>query len=411
MNQFNLRSLPDGWRWVRLDDVIGEAQPGFASGQRDPNGVIQLRMNNVDTRGNISLAEHIRVPADEDTVARYQLVRGDVMFNNTNSTELVGKTALFPGFDEPVVYSNHFTRLRVVPEFLEPNYLAMWLVSQWQQKVFENLCNRWIGQSAVKNEKLLALEIPLPSLAEQRRIAAILAEQMAAVDKARAAVEQQVSAAKQLPAAYLREVFESDEAKGWGRKKLGELCEFKNGINFDATQKGIGVLTVDVLNMYSDSITLKMDNLYRVDAKLDDQYYLRENDMLFVRSSVKKEGIGWSALFPGYSERVTFCGFLIRARLTKDILPSFILYYLRQPMIRDWFASSAGQMAITNISQEKLKSIEIPVPSIETQQRIVTHLERQTNETGQLQNSVQTQLDSINQLPAALLRRAFNGEL
>ena len=58
MNQFNLRSLPDGWRWVRLDDVIGEAQPGFASGQRDPNGVIQLRMNNVDTRGNISLAEH-----------------------------------------------------------------------------------------------------------------------------------------------------------------------------------------------------------------------------------------------------------------------------------------------------------------------------------------------------------------
>jgi type I restriction enzyme S subunit len=255
------------------------------------------------------------------------------------------------------------------------------------------------------------IHIPLPPLPEQQRITAILGEQMAAVDKARAAVEQQLNAAKQLPAAYLREVFESDEAKGWGRKKLGELCEFKNGINFDATQKGIGVLTVDVLNMYSDSITLKMDNLYRVDAKLDDQYYLRENDMLFVRSSVKKEGIGWSALFPGYSERVTFCGFLIRARLTKDILPSFILYYLRQPMIRDWFASSAGQMAITNISQEKLKSIEIPVPSIETQQRIVTHLERQTNETGQLQNSVQTQLDSINQLPAALLRRAFNGEL
>jgi type I restriction enzyme S subunit len=124
-------------------------------------------MNNVDTRGNLVWNEFIRVPADEATVSRYQLASGDILFNNTNSVELVGKTALFAGHPEPIVYSNHFTRVRVLPTTADPGYIAAWLLSQWQARTFENICNRWIGQSAVKNDKLLTLEIPLAPLAEQ----------------------------------------------------------------------------------------------------------------------------------------------------------------------------------------------------------------------------------------------------
>jgi len=154
-------TLPNNWRWAKLGDVISEAQPGFACGERDPRGVIQLRMNNVNTRGNLVWDDFIRVPADSPTITKYQLISGDVVFNNTNSTELVGKSALFLSHSEPIVYSNHFTRLRVKPEKLAPVYLVSWLIYQWQSRVFENLCNRWIGQSAVKNEKPLSLEIPL----------------------------------------------------------------------------------------------------------------------------------------------------------------------------------------------------------------------------------------------------------
>lgn len=204
------RPLPKGWRWARLGDVIAEAQPGFASGERDPEGVIQLRMNNVDTRGHVLWDEFIRVPADQKAIAKYELKSGDVVFNNTNSVELVGKNALFRGHSEPVVFSNHFTRLRVVPDQLEPGYLAMWLLAQWQVRIFENLCNRWIGQSAVKNEKLLALEIPLSPLPEQQRIAAVLNEQMAAVEKARAAAEAQLAAIEQLSEALLRRAFQGE---------------------------------------------------------------------------------------------------------------------------------------------------------------------------------------------------------
>jgi type I restriction enzyme S subunit len=204
------RPLPAGWRWVRLGELISEALPGFASGARDPHGVIQLRMNNVDTNGNLVWDEFLRVPADEETITKYRLTAGDVMFNNTNSTALVGKSALFGGYSEPVVYSNHFTRLRTKSECLTPDYLAAWLVWQWHSHVFAELCNQWIGQSAVKSDKLLVLEIPLPPLPVQRRIAAILNEQMAAVERARAACEAQLAAINRLPAALLRQAFRGE---------------------------------------------------------------------------------------------------------------------------------------------------------------------------------------------------------
>ena len=202
--------LPVGWHWARLGDAIVEALPGFASGERDPQGTIQLRMNNVDTRGGLVWDEFIRVPANTAAIQKYQLEPGDVMFNNTNSTALVGKSALFEGYGEPIVYSNHFTRLRANTAMLEPGFLAAWLVSQWQLRTFEELCNRWIGQSAVKNDKLLSLVLPLPPLSEQKRIVLVLREQTAAVQKARAAAEAQLAAINQLPAALLRRAFDGE---------------------------------------------------------------------------------------------------------------------------------------------------------------------------------------------------------
>lgn len=101
--------LPPGWRQARLGELIREAQLGFASGKRDPGGVVQLRMNNVTNRGRLDWSSTIRVPADSEIIAIYRLEPGDVLFNNTNSTDLVGKTALFEGHTEPVVFSNHFS--------------------------------------------------------------------------------------------------------------------------------------------------------------------------------------------------------------------------------------------------------------------------------------------------------------
>ena len=114
-----------------------------------------------------------------------------------------------------------------------------------------------------------------------------------------------------------------------------------------------------------------MDRLYRVSKAIGDDSLLRPNDILFVRSSLKQEGVGWAALFSGYEEPVTFCGFLIRARFTTDhISPEFLLSYLRLPPTRSLLIAQSGKVAITNISQKGLASLSIPVPGLSEQHEI-----------------------------------------
>lgn len=206
----NRSQLAPGWTWTRLSEVIVEAQGGFASGQRDPKGAIQLRMNNVTSRGQFDWSSVIRVPADSDIITTYRLHVGDVLFNNTNSTDLVGKTALFEGYEEAVLFSNHFTRLRTAPDSLDPFFLLLWLHGQWLSRVFAIICNRWIGQSAVQRDKLLALEMPLPPLREQQRIVGILRGEIDTVERARTAALAQLDVIDALPQVLLRRAFAGD---------------------------------------------------------------------------------------------------------------------------------------------------------------------------------------------------------
>ena len=81
-------------------------------------------MNNVGTDGSLDLVDVIRIPVSSNQISRYCLQADDVLFNNTNSTELVGKSTLLPGHDEPVLFSNHFTRLRTNRKRLHPSYLG-----------------------------------------------------------------------------------------------------------------------------------------------------------------------------------------------------------------------------------------------------------------------------------------------
>ena len=200
-------ALPASWKWAKLGDVLASIQPGFACGKRDEKGVAQLRMNNITTDGRFNWDKIIRIPPNYTNMFKYWLEPGDVLFNNTNSVELVGKSAIFLGFHEKVVYSNHFNRLRPDTNVLDTSYLANWLLYNWTHGLFARMCNRWVGQAAVPRSKLLALKIPLPPLSEQKRIAALLNEQMAYVETVRMSAREQLDAINALPNALLRRAF------------------------------------------------------------------------------------------------------------------------------------------------------------------------------------------------------------
>lgn len=163
------RDLPDGWTVTCLGDgLLVDVQPGFACGKhnRAGKGIGHLRPMNVSVDGNIDLSNLKFVPASE---AERFVRAGDVIFNNTNSDELVGKTACYT-LGDALAFSNHMTRLRCDTAVLEPRFCAMQLHQRWREGYFEALCNHHVSQASVGRKALLETEFLLPPLPEQKRI-------------------------------------------------------------------------------------------------------------------------------------------------------------------------------------------------------------------------------------------------
>lgn len=394
--------VPSGWELHNLGNLIAVAQSGFACGSRDENGVIQLRMNNVDTRGKILLNEFLRVPASDDMIARYKLLPNDVLFNNTNSTELVGKSALFTGHSEPVVFSNHFTRLRPNDNLLIPEFLAAWLNMTWLQGTFAQICNRWIGQSAVKNDKLLGLEMFIPPLAEQKRIVAKLNAQMAAIEKAHQAAEAQLEAANTLNSAYLRNIFNESNTEKWSTHKLGNVCGFIGGMQPPkSTFKHEQTLGYIRLVQIQDFRTEEFPVYIPVK---EGKRQFSEDDVM-----IGRYGPPLFQILRGRSGAYNVA--LIRTAPNPNILTKRFLYYVLQEeqiqkAVIDQSQRSAGQ---TGVHKGFLERYEVKLPSIEEQYKISNFLDEKFKTTITLKKHIQSQLAEIKNLPNSVLRDAFSG--
>ena len=186
--------LPEGWESVELMDLLEDIQTGFASGKHNSTGtgVTHVRPMNISRKG---LLDFTSVKSVEDTSDR-RLGRGDVLFNNTNSPALVGKTALIDT-DEELAFSNHMTRLRVDGNAILSGFLATQLHGMWMNGYFESICSNHVNQASVSRKRLQAVEVFVPPLLEQGRIVEILEDQLSRLDASlatAAAVEERSAA-------------------------------------------------------------------------------------------------------------------------------------------------------------------------------------------------------------------------
>lgn len=152
---------PKAWPVDKLGKYIAEWQAGFASGKKDvEDGIRQLRMNNITTSGWINL-DLVRTVPRHKKHDFYLARNGDVIFNNTNSPELVGKTILFPEEGE-FYFSNHLSRIRTTDRVTN-EWLAGLLHVLWAKSVFKETCRQWVNQASVSKESVLNLDVPIPS--------------------------------------------------------------------------------------------------------------------------------------------------------------------------------------------------------------------------------------------------------
>ena len=160
--------------------------------------------------------------------------------------------------------------------------------------------------------------------------------------------------------------------------KMSDVCaDFKNGVNFSSGQVGQGTRFVNIKDVYSEKY-VNNKNLGRVQLSEKEikNNQLKNNDIVFVRSSVKYEGVAFPSLIKTDNEPIVFCGCLIKCSpLSNLISPDYLLYLLKTSMYRNLLIGLSVKTLITNISQDKIKDLKIPLPPLKIQKEIAENVE------------------------------------
>jgi type I restriction enzyme S subunit len=267
--------------------------------------------------------------------------------------------------------------------------------------------------NSINKAQIEAIEIPLPPLPEQQRIVSILDEAFAAIAKAKANAEQNLRNAKEVFESYLQGVFE-EKGEGWKEKSLGDIATFRNGMNFTKGSKGERIKIVGVRDFQKNFwVSLEDLEFVTIDGGLNEIDFLKEGDILSVRSNGNPELIGRTLLAGSVAGKVSHSGFTIRIRLnTTDISPIYLCRYLKTQKTRKELVDSGNGVGIKSLNQGSLSSLLIPIPkSLKDQQTIVQKLDTLSTETKKLEAIYQQKINDLEEMKKSILQKAFRGGL
>jgi len=138
-----------------------------AIGPASDNSVPVLRMGNIQD-GRLDLTD-LKYHVLDQEIAKLLLNDGDLLFNRTNSPELVGKSAVYHGH-EPMSFASYLIRVRFAPDVCDPDFANYWINSAWGRAWAQLVKTDGVSQSNINGTKLAAMPLPLPPIGEQREI-------------------------------------------------------------------------------------------------------------------------------------------------------------------------------------------------------------------------------------------------
>jgi type I restriction enzyme S subunit len=176
-------NLPANWSWVRISELLPDFQNGASSrGDESGSEVIVLRLADI-TNLNITLNDPRRLLISDSSISKYAVRKGDILVIRVNgSADLVGRfipvEAPFDG-----IFCDHFIRLRIDSEIIEPRFLALAGSTNLIRSRIEDLFVSTAGQKTVNQKHIGSLLTPLPPIEEQHRIVQKVDELMALCDQ------------------------------------------------------------------------------------------------------------------------------------------------------------------------------------------------------------------------------------
>ena len=421
--------LPDGWKWARLGDLeIKHAlwmRNGFPCGNNNEAqlGVPQLRPMNVDDSGQINLSSVKFIETDKD-ISGYQVHENDVIFNNTNSYALVGKTAMWDRGTANYVLSNHMTILRFADQSeVEPYYLARYFHYLWLKRYFERIRRQHVNQASVSLERLRGVEIALPPLPEQRAIA----QALRTVQEAKDARQRSLALERERKAALMEHLFTRGTRgeprkqteiglipESWRVVRLGDLCANTQGLiqtgpfgsqlhSSDYKIRGIPVVNPTHLGVN----TIVEDHLpfiSKADADRLAKHYLRRGDIIIGRrgdfgrfSYIHERYVGW------------LCGTgsqLIRLN-NPEVDNYFLSVSFATPLVQNYLSQNSVGSIMPNLNTKILRGVMLALPPLDEQRTIAAILRACDTNVGALKREIRV----LEELFRAMLDQLMAGWL
>ena len=170
--------LPNGWEWCNLEDIVCELKYGTSEKSLSVGKIAVLRMGNITNVGTIDYSNLVYSSNNED-IKLYSLEKDDLLFNRTNSSEWVGKTAIYKKA-QPAIYAGYLIRIR--PILIFSDYLNTVMNSSYYRNWCYNVKTDAVNQSNINAQKLSQLMIPIPPLKEQERIVVEVAKWISLID-------------------------------------------------------------------------------------------------------------------------------------------------------------------------------------------------------------------------------------
>ncbi|WP_448189348.1 restriction endonuclease subunit S [Azospirillum sp. sgz301742] len=255
--------------YVALSALLLAMRNGTTAQQNtDGRGFPVSRIETIRT-GAIDPERVRHVELDEASCQKWRLQKGDILFSHINSVEHIGKTAIFSGVPENLIHGMNLMLLRPDQKRVIPEFLGFFLNTHEVRSHFQAICKKAVNQASLNQKDIGALRVPLPPVAEQRRIVDIL-NHAASIrrlrDEARAKVRELV------PALFV-EMFgdPATNPKEWEVKNLSEAVSFTSGATPSKKEPrfwGSGTPWVSAKDMKADPIVSSEDSV--TDAALTD---------------------------------------------------------------------------------------------------------------------------------------------
>ena len=204
LNEIELTELPNGWFWERLGLMTLGVEYGTSAKSQPEGKVPVLRMGNMQN-GKIDWTDLVYSDNDEE-IKQYSLKKGDVLFNRTNSPELVGKTSIIET-DEKAIFAGYLIRINHLTEITDGRYLTYFLNSMIAKKYGNFVKTDGVNQSNINGQKLINYPFVFCSLEEQKEVANILEQKLTACDQLAAELAKQLKQAELLKQAVLKAAF------------------------------------------------------------------------------------------------------------------------------------------------------------------------------------------------------------